>query len=42
MIMQHTRIIVRDARFEPGTFPLEVWWASREPPPLPGLAPSCS
>ena len=32
MIMQRHRIIAEDARFEPGTFPQEVWCATNEPP----------
>ena len=34
MILQHIRIIVGDARFEPGTSAPEVWCATNEPPIL--------
>ena len=34
MILQRIRIIVVDARFEPGTSAPEVWCATNEPPHL--------
>ena len=34
MILQRMRIIVLDAGFEPGTYALEVWCATNEPPHL--------
>ena len=34
MIQQRPRIIVGDARFEPGTCAQEVWRAANEPPHL--------
>ena len=34
MVLQHIRIIVGDAGFDPGTSALEVWRASNEPPQI--------
>ena len=34
MILQHIRITVVDAGFEPGTSATEVWCAANEPPHL--------